>query len=48
MTKSKIWGTMGDWDQIIEFINFHTKSFQIAQTQKGTLPEGENPCVARL
>jgi len=46
MKKSQIWGTVGGWDQISEFFNFCTKSFQIAQTQKRTLPEGKKPCVS--
>jgi len=46
MNKSQIWGTVGGWDQIIKFINFCTKSFQIAQTQNRTLPEGKTPCVS--
>ena len=47
MTKSEIWGTMGDWGQITKFTNFCSRCPKMTQTWKATLLEAEKPHVAK-
>ena len=47
MTKSEIWGTMGDWGQITKFTNFCSRCPEMTQTWKATLLEAEKSHVAK-
>ena len=47
MAKSDFWDTLGDWDQILNFLNFQPKSFLRGQTRKRTIVETEIPLVTK-